>query len=235
MTRTRRHRSDGLLARRWRSLAVTAVLAVLAGAVVLVWLRVDHESAAREQAIAESEQALAEAALRGAAVTTLAADVRVLRAQIQAKGETPAAPDPARAVDNLPDRAVVPVPIPGPPGPPGAKGDKGDPGATPTPRPGASGRPGEQGQPGATVTGPPGPAGPAGPVGPAGPAGKDGADGRDGADGQNGQSCEDGYSWQTPDYDPDARICRKDGAPQPSPDKPGLLSLGLDPQRRQYP
>ncbi|MGW0553239.1 hypothetical protein ACWDZ6_03325 [Streptomyces sp. NPDC002926] len=40
-----------------------------------------------------------------------------------------------------------------------------------------------------------------------------------------------GYSRQ----DPDALMCRKDGAPPPS-DKPGLLSSGtLDPQRRQYP
>ncbi|MBT2389840.1 hypothetical protein J7E87_10445 [Streptomyces sp. ISL-1] len=83
--------------------------------------------------------------------------------------------------------------------------------------------------------GPPGPAGPAGPVGPQGEQGDKGDPGERGPAGPAGASCEDGYSWQTPDYDPDARVCRKDGAPQPNPDPPGLLSLGMDPARRQYP
>lgn len=223
-----RHRPESVLARRWRSLAVTAVLAVISGAVVLVWLRVGHETAAREQAIAEANK-------RGDAVSTLAADVRVLRAQIQAKGDTPAAPDPARAVDNLPDRARVPVPIPGPRGEKGDKGDPGSPGKdapTITPQPGASGQPGRDGADGKTVVGPPGPQGPPGPAGPTGPTGPQG---EQGPPGPVGQACPDGYSWQTPDYDPDAKVCRRDGAPQPSPEKPGLLSMGLDPTRRQYP
>jgi hypothetical protein len=226
---TRSHRTEGILARRWKTLAVTAFLAFLTGAVVLVWLRID---AADQRA----QHLASEANRRGTAVSTLAGDVRVLRAQIEAKGETPAAPDPAAAVEDLPQRAEVPVPIPGPSGPPGPPGEQGEPGATVT---------GPPGKDGATVTGPPGPAvtgpqgppgdsvtGPPGPAGPAGPAGKDGADGKDGRD---GQTCPDGYSLQPPADDPDALVCRRDGAPPPDDDPPGPLALALDPQRRQYP
>lgn len=218
---TRRHRSEGILARRWRSLAVAAVLAVLSGAIVLVWLRIDAE-AQRTQLVA------AEADRRGDAVSTLAGDVRTLRAQIQAEGGTPAAPDPAAAIEDLPDRVEVPVPIPGPPGPAGAKGDRGPTGPAASPVPGPSGAPGADGQ---SVVGPAGPQGEPGPAGPAGPAGKDGSDGRDGT---NGQTCPDGYSLQPPPGDPDALVCRRDGTPaQPDPDPSGPLAL--DPFRRQYP
>jgi hypothetical protein len=227
------HSRPDILARQWRRFALAALLLVLSGAVVLVWLRIDRESAARELAIAKSEQAIAEANKRGDAVSTLAGDVRVLRAQVTARGDTPAAPDPSRAVDDLSDRARVPVPIPGPIGPRGEKGEKGDPGAaapTITPQPGATGPPGRDGVDGETVVGPQGPAGPTGPGGPAGPQGEQGPPGPAGA------SCPEGYSWQTPDYDPYAKVCREDGAPQPSPSKGGgLLSMGLDPARRQYP
>ncbi|MFD0146223.1 MULTISPECIES: collagen-like protein [unclassified Streptomyces] len=219
MTRTRI-----VLSQRWRSFAVAAVLLVLSGAVVLVWLRVTHETEAREQAIAEAN-------LRGDALTVLAGDVRVLRAQIEANGDTPAAPDPDRAVADLPQRTTVPVPIPGPSGPAGLPGEQGEPG-----QPGATGPPGAQGEPGATVTGPPGPAGATGPPGPQGeqgPAGRDGTDGRDGADGTNGQTCPDGYSLQPPKDDPDALVCRRDTAPAPL--KTRTLLLGLDPARRTYP
>ncbi|MER5464603.1 winged helix-turn-helix domain-containing protein [Streptomyces sp. NPDC002668] len=50
-----------------------------------------------------------------------------------------------------------------------------------------------------------------------------------------------GWSLQVParkatERDPDAQICRRNGAPQPSPEEHGLLSLGaLAPNRRQYP
>lgn len=227
MSRTQRHRTDGILARRWRSLAVTAVLTVLTGAVVLVWLRIDHETAAREQAIAEAN-------LRGDAVSTLAGDVRVLRAQIQAQGQTPAAPDPSRAVDNLPGRAQVPVPIPGPSGPPGVRGEQGEPGRpapTITPSPGTPGEPGTPGQDG--VAGPPGEPGPAGPQGEQGPPG---AAGEDGTDGRDGQTCPDGYSLQPPPDDPDALVCRRESAPTPSPaPEPRRGLVALDPTRRQYP
>ncbi|WP_406421104.1 hypothetical protein OH809_20180 [Streptomyces sp. NBC_00873] len=68
------------------------------------------------QAEARASDLTAEADRRGDAVTTPATDVRTLRAQIKAKGETPAAPDPGDAVSDLPARAEVPVPIPGPRG-----------------------------------------------------------------------------------------------------------------------
>ncbi|MYU28676.1 hypothetical protein CFC35_23280 [Streptomyces sp. FBKL.4005] len=224
------------LAQRWRSLALTAVLLVLSGAVVLVWLKIEAE-ARRADSLA------AEANLRGDAVSTLAGDVRVLRAQIKAKGGTPAAPDPSRAVEDLPERAKVPVPIPGPAGPQGPKGDPGEPAPTLTPSPGPAGPTGPAGQPGAAITGPagpPGPAGPegpAGPIGPSGPAGPPGKDGADGKDGRDGQTCPDGYSLQTPDWDPDALICRRDGASHPGTPPPSPTSslevLGLPAERRR--
>jgi hypothetical protein len=180
------------------------------------------------------DQLAAEANRRGNAVATLATDVRTLRSQIQAKGDTPAAPDPTAAVKNLPDRAEVPVPIPGPPGP---KGDKGDPASAITPAPGASGAPGRAGAD-STVPGPAGPAGSAGPAGPPGADGKDGTDGTngtDGADGKDGQACPTGYSWQAPADDPDALVCRKDGAPQPSQSPapgPSSAAFAIEPRRK---
>ncbi|WP_330349692.1 collagen-like protein [Streptomyces sp. NBC_00582] len=221
----RRH-AQPILAQRWRSLAVAAVLLVLSGAVVLVWLRIDAE-ARRADALA------AEANLRGDAVSVLAGDVRVLREQVKAEGKIPAAPDPSRAVDDLPARAEVPVPIPGPTGPRGPQGEPGKAAPTITPSPGPSGA---QGEPGATVTGPPGPAGPTGPAGPAGPAGPPGKDGTNGQDGRDGQTCPSGYSLQAPSWDPDALICRRDGAPQPSDPSPSPTSttlLGLPAERRR--
>lgn len=221
-------RAQAALAQRWRTLAVAAVLLVLSGAIVLVWLRIDGADGRAEQLASEANR-------RGDAVTTLAGDVRVLRAQIKAKGGTPAAPDPAAAVDNLPDRAKVPVPIPGPAGPRGARGAKGDqgepgrPGSTPAPVPGPSGA---KGEPGATVTGPPGPAGPPGEPG---KDGRDGGDGKDGTDGRNGQTCPDGYSLRPPPDDPDALVCRRAGAPppdDPSP-TPSPSVLGLPAERRR--
>ncbi|MFE6819414.1 collagen-like protein [Streptomyces sp. NPDC057677] len=229
------------LAHRWRALALTAFLLVLSGAVILVWLRITHETEAREQAIAEAN-------LRGDAASTLAGDVRVLRAQVEALGEAPAAPDPEQAVEDLPQRTTVPVPIPGPAGSPGVKGDRGEPG-----RPGATGAPGVQGVPGPAVTGPPGPTGPAGPAatgsagpagpagpsgaagpaGPTGPAGKDGADGRDGA---AGQTCPDGYTLQPLNGDPNILACQRPPAPTPTPSPVRRAeAAALDPTRRQYP
>jgi hypothetical protein len=143
--------------------------------------------------------------------------VRALREQVKAKGGTPVAPDPTKAVRNLPDRAEVPVPIPGPPGPKGDKGDPGQAAPTVTPSPGASGVPGASGASGANgATGPQGPQGPQGEPGVAGPQGEQGPPGTDGKD---GQSCPDGYSWQTPSYDPYAKVCRQEGAPDPEPSK----------------
>lgn len=217
MTRTER-----VLARRWKPIALLAFLLALTGAVLLVYVRVQSEAN-------RADQLAAEANLRGNAVSTLAGDVRALREQVKAGGATPVAPDPTKAVKDLAGRAEVPVPIPGPPGPKGDKGDPGKAAPTVTPSPGASGAAGvtglqgPQGEPGADSTVP-------------GPSGPPGRDGRDGTNGKDGQICPDGYSLQAPSYDPDALVCRKDGAPDPSPSSNSdLLSLGLDPTRRQYP
>ncbi|MFJ2707864.1 collagen-like protein [Streptomyces sp. NPDC087428] len=212
MTRTAR-----LLYRRRRGLWVTAALLFLGGGLAIAFLQIDKAESRGDQLAAEADR-------RGAAVTTLATDVRTLRAQVQARGGTPAAPDPGDAVEDLPARAEVPVPIPGPPGPrgkTGARGGRGATGAAATPGPsGASGRAGTD----SSIPGPVGPAGPAGAAGPAGEqgpagqpgtAGKDGANGRDGAD---GQTCPAGYSLQPSPSDPDALVCRRDGAPSvPAP------------------
>ncbi|HET9382258.1 MAG TPA: collagen-like protein [Streptomyces sp.] len=225
-----RRATQPVLAQRWRSLAVAAVLLVLFGAVLLVWMRIDAE-ARRADALAD------EANLRGDAVSALAGDVRVLREQLKGEGATPAVPDPARAIEDLRARAEVPVPIPGPTGPPGAPGKAGASG-----RPGADSTvPGPSGRPGADSTVP-------GPSGPPGKDGTDGTDGRDGADGEQGPrgeqgpagppgpACPDGYSLQAPAWDPDALICRRDSAPPPEePGDGGPLPLALDPHRRQYP
>lgn len=150
-------------------------------------------------------------------------------------------------------------PVAGPPGsrgesitgPRGQKGDEGEPGKSgPSGAPGQSGDDGTDGadgsegskgtdgvgEPGSTgaagtdgVPGPPGPQGEPGPAGPQGPAGKDGADGRD------GNPCPDGYSLQPPADDPDALVCRRDGAPAPDNEDPEQSpQAALDPQRRQY-
>ncbi len=224
-------KTQHLLYRRRYLLWITAALLALGGGLAVAFLQIDRAEGRATELASEADR-------RGDAVSTLAGDVRTLRAQIKAGGETPDAPDPADAVDDLPARAEVPVPIPGPPGPTGARGEQGPagekgatgPAATPGP-PGADGRAGAD----STV---PGPAGPQGPAGPPGAAGKDGANGKDGADGRdgsNGQTCPDGYSLQPPPDDLDALVCRRDGAPPETPaGTPGPLALALDP-RRQYP
>jgi hypothetical protein len=170
-----------------------------------------------------------------------------LARQVQQLGEKPVAGPPGSRGE--PGPAAT-----GPRGPEGDKGEPGDPGS-----PGPSGPPGEDGDDGAEggdgsdgigepgedgaagtdgEAGPPGPQGEPGPAGPAGPQGEQGPAGEDGTNGRDGQTCPDGYSLQPPADDPDALVCRRDGAPPP--DEPGngnggLLSAGLDPQRRQYP
>ncbi|HET6636442.1 MAG TPA: collagen-like protein [Streptomyces sp.] len=228
-------RAERALARRWRPLLLVCVLVALAGAVVLVWARVDRASDRAAQLAEEAD-------LRGTAVSTLATDVRRLRAQITSDGATPSAPDPAKAVEDLPARAEVPVPIPGPQGPRGPKGEQGEPGSpapTITPSPGP---PGPSGPPGATVTGPPG------------PPGQDGTDGKDGTDGRDGKDGQPPTSWtftyqgtsytcrRAADFDPQAPryTCDPDEPADPSQspsDGAGLLGLALvvDPARRLYP
>lgn len=213
-------RTQSALYRARHLLWIVGALLFLGGAIGLAFIQIDREARRADQLAAEAD-------LRGTAVSTLAGDVRALRQQVKAAGKTPVAPDPTRAVEDLPDRAEVPVPIPGPAGPAGARGETG-----PTGAPGRDGKdgadstvPGPSGAPGADSTVP-------------GPSGPPGRDGQDGADGKDGQTCPDGYSLQAPSWDPDALVCRRTSAPQPS-DEPGNSeqkpqSLALDPQRRQY-
>lgn len=221
-------RAETALYRARHVLWTLGAVLFLGGAAAIVWLLMDRDQMA--------DRLAQEADLRGLAVSTLASDVRELRAQVRAEGETPVAPDPTQAVEDLPERAEVPVPIPGPRGPVGSTGPSGTPGRDGVDgSPGASGEPGSPGAEGAT--GPAGPQGEPGPAGPQGEPGPAGADGRDGVDGKDGQSCPEGYSLQAPADDPDALVCRRDGAPRPSeePDDGGVLGAGaLDPQRRQY-
>jgi len=221
-------RAERTIVQHWRGIAVLCALVALFGIAWATWHRIDASDRKYGAAVSEADK-------RGDALATVAGDVRALRAQVQALGKTPVAPDPTKAIDDLPARTEVPVPIPGPRGPSGAVGPSGS--------PGASGEAGKDGSDGAV--GPTGPTGPAGPVGPQGeqgapgPAGQDGKDGADGRDGSDGQTCPSGYSLQAPSYDPDALVCRKDGAPPPS-DPPGngqgaaLLTLWSAAQRRQY-
>ncbi|MEU0807356.1 collagen-like protein [Streptomyces sp. NPDC005970] len=221
MTRTQR-----ALVHRWRGIALACWLVAITGVVLLVWARIDSADHRGDQLAAEADR-------RGTAVSTLAGDVRALRAQVKAAGRTPVAPDPTQAVEDLPSRVKVPVPIPGPRGP------SGPPGKATNGKDGKDGRAGKDGATGAPGADPtvPGPAGPAGPQGPAGPAGKDGQDGApgaDGTDGTDGQTCPDGYSLQAPSWDPDALVCRRSSAPQPSEPTPAPTTpAGLAPDRRR--
>ncbi|MFF6903498.1 collagen-like protein [Streptomyces hydrogenans] len=189
-------RTERFLAARWRGLATLCALVALFGIAAILWARIDS-------ADQKAADLAAEADLRGNAVATLATDVRRLRTQIKADGKTPIAPDPTAAVDDLPDRSTVPVPIPGPKGDKGEKGDPGINAPSPSPgpsgpagRPGVAGTPGQNGADGATgPEGPAGPAGPAGPIGPAGAAGKDGADGQAGAPGRDGADGRPPAGW----------------------------------------
>lgn len=217
-------RTELVLYRNRRLLLLVAVLLTLGGGVALSLILIGREVDARQDLAHEAD-------LRGSAVSVLAGDVRALREQVKAGGETPVAPDPTKAVEDLPDRAEVPVPIPGPPGP---KGDPGKAAPTITPAPGASGAPGEPGSD-STVPGPQGVPGAdstvPGPAGPVGPQGERGEKGDAGDRGPAGASCEPGFSWQTPSYDPDARVCRRDGAPDPSESPSPPLAAALDPRR----
>jgi hypothetical protein len=206
-------RADRLLAGRHRQLAMLAggLFMLAVAALGMLQLQIRHQSSRSDELAANLQQTRSEADLRGTAVSTLATDVRRLRAQVQAAGRTPVAPDPAKAIAALPDRTAVPVPVPGPPGPPGpaaspVPGPTGPPG--PVGRPGADSTvPGPTGSPG--TTGSPGPAGvpgaqgaagtdgAQGPAGPTGPAGKDGRDGTDGKDGAPGAP-PTGWTWTDP-------------------------------------
>ncbi|WP_399559159.1 collagen-like protein (plasmid) [Streptomyces sp. NBC_00873] len=236
-------RTERFLARRWRGTAILFSIVALFGVAVILWARIDT-------ADRKAKELATEADLRGNAVSTLATDVRKLRTQLKSDGKTPVAPDPTAAVSNLPDRAAVPVPIPGPKGPKGDKGDPGEPGEPGQPGPTTTGKPGTPGKPGQDATGAPGVAGKDGVNGQDGADGKDGADGADGADGRNGQPPA-GWTYTDPqgvqydcspvaDFDPAAPryTCSAAGTPStPDPTQrkgAGLTVLGLAPDRRRF-
>ncbi|WP_406200186.1 collagen-like protein [Streptomyces sp. NBC_01017] len=244
MTRTER-----ALARRWRPVALLCWLVALSGAVVIIWGRIDAEMTARHEAVAEANR-------RGEAVSTLATDVRKLREQVRSEGQTPVAPDPSEAVDDLPDRAEVPVPIPRPKGDPGRPGRDGSPGAEGEPgddgapgTPGQDGEPGEDGAPGADgAQGPAGPEGPQGPPreqGPQGEPGPPGPQGERGEKGERGAAGSPPSSWTftyrgvtytcTPNEGGSTAYSCEPTEGDPDPGLPGSIAAGLDPTRRQYP
>lgn len=203
-----------------------------------------HKSTERGRSWRGDILAVLGALLAGAAFLTvqnLAADLRTaneardaLAQQVQQLGGTPVAGEPGSRGDVGPSGPPGPQGDPGPLGPTGPVGPSGSPCQDGANGVGQTGAPGSPGQDGETVMGPPGPAGPAGPAGPQGEQGDKGDPGERGPEGPAGASCPDGYSWQAPKGDPDALVCRKDGAPPP--DSPGLLSsAALDPSRRQYP
>lgn len=215
MTATRRPAHGERASRRHRSdvLYLVAAAAILAGA---FWVVVTLQGLAADLHTANQARDL-------------------LARQVQQLGAKPVAGPPGSR--GKPGQSVTgprgPEGEPGSPGPSGSpgkdgkNGKNGDDGSKGTSGIGTTGPSGAAGSDGAA--GPPGPQGEPGPAGPEGPAGKDGTDGKD------GQPCPDGYSFQAPADDPNALVCRRDGAPQPEQkNSTGLLSLGLDPQRRQY-
>lgn len=221
-------RGERLCYQRRTALWTVALLLFLGGAIGVSWLLIDRDRIADERAALAIELAK-EADLRGRAVSTLAADVRQLRSQIQADGETPDAPDPEQAIKDLPNRAEVPVPIPGPPGPKGDQGDPGTPGPSGSPgEPGSIGASGEPGAPGLT-----GPAGAQGEPGPAGPQGEQGIQGERGEQGPppSGWTYTDseGVTYEcTPDSASSTYYtCRATSTPEPGSNSQGRGLLGI--------
>ena len=213
----------GALIRHRVLLWIATALLLLGGGLALAFILIGRESS-RADGLAN------EANLRGNAVATLAGDVRALRAQVQAKGGTPVAPDPSKAVPSLSARAEVPVPIPGPAGPAGPPGPSGKPAPTLTPSPGPSGPSGPSGAPGtdSTVAGPVGPKGDQGDKGDAGDKGDPGSAGSPPAGWTftyNGTeyTCGpvDGFDPQNPRY-----TCTQ-VQPSPSPSDSGLVPLSF--------
>lgn len=143
----------------------------------------------------------------------LAAALAVEQRQTQDAGLTPAAPPPAKILDD-PGAIVGEKGDPGSTGPRGPQGPQGPTGNMgpvgpmgPTGPAGVDGQDGADGEPGAA-----GEAGPAGPQGEAGPAGPAGADGEDGADGSPPQS----WTWTDP-LGIEYRCARDVGSPDEAP------------------
>lgn len=216
---TRTHRT---VVTHWRGIVTACAIVSLFGIAWATWNRVNESDRRYSAAIVEADK-------RGDAVSTLAGDVRALREQIKAMGETPVAEDPSKAVKDLPSRTEVPVPIPGPAGAPGTDGVDGTNGLD-----GKNGSDGKNGADG--LQGPQGEQGVPGPQGPPGAPGKDGTDGTNGADGKDGtdgQTCPDGYSLQAPPWDADSLVCRKDDVPTPPTENPSPQAMAALPQDRR--
>ncbi|NEB48238.1 collagen-like protein, partial [Streptomyces sp. SID339] len=103
---------ERLLAHRWRTVFLVCVLLALSGVAAILWARIDAGDRRADRFATEADR-------RGEAVSTLARDVRTLRAQIRAHGDTPAAPDPSDAIDDLLGRVKAPAGAPGEDGKPG--------------------------------------------------------------------------------------------------------------------
>lgn len=205
-----------------RRVDVGYAMAAAVGLLVLAWIVITIQSMAHDLHAKDSD------------IAALSQQVRALGGKPVAgprgeAGKSVVGPQGPKGDPGLPGPIGSTGPV-GPIGPSGAPGKNGIAGSNGVGQTGAAGTNGAAGQ-----QGPQGEPGPVGSTGPQGPAGADGKDGVDGKDGRDGQTCPDGYSLQAPAYDPDALVCRKDGAPQPSQKKSGgLLGMGLDPSRRQY-
>lgn len=211
--------------RRWRRGDILAITAAILIGAAFAWVVLNVQSLTRQLETANQAR-------------------DALASQVEELGEKPVAGPPGSRGE--PGEAE-PGPT-GPPGKPGTSGNRGPSGPSGPPGPrGPSGAPGEDGQDGTDgTTGPPGqagdpgssggegPAGPAGPQGEPGPQGQQGEPGQPGERGPAGPSCPAGYSLQAPAYDPDALVCRKDGAPPPEDSDSTPQALALDPHRRLY-
>lgn len=176
----------------------------------LVYVRVQAEAT-------HADQLADEADLRGNAVTTLAGDVRVLRAQIKAKGGTPAAPTQPRQSRTRPagPRCQCRCRFPGRPGRRVTRATRARPHPRSPPRPAPPGRPDTRARRGNRVRTPPSP---------------DSKDPRDPRASEANRGQPDGPSCPTATASrhpvgTDALVCRRDGAPDPSPTPTGLLGL----------
>lgn len=218
MTRTALRKEE----RRWRRGDVLTIAAAVAIGAAFAWIILNVQSLTRQLETANQAR-------------------DALASQVEELGEKPVAGPPGSRGEPG-ETQPGPTGPPGEPGTPGIRGPSGPPGPSGPAGPpgndghdGANGTPGTDGQPGDPGTdGVTGPAGPAGPQGEPGPAGPQGEPGPRGEQGPAGPACPDGYSLQAPDYDPDALVCRRDGAPQPSAPDTTPEALGLDPNRRLY-
>jgi hypothetical protein len=223
MTRAKMRADD----RRWRRGDTWTILAAMALGIVLAAILISIRDLQRDLNVAnEARDALATQVQDLGAVP--------IAGKPGSRGDMGPEGDPGPPGPIGPTGPVGPIGKTGPTGATGQKGDTGDAGINGVSVTGSPGTDGQRGNDG--VAGPPGPAGVRGEPGPAGPQGEQGPPGVDGEDGEDGQPCPDGYSPQAPSYDPDALVCRRDGAPQPdpTPEPSTPLAKALDPQRRMY-